>query len=141
MTTQQNGFTLIELMIVIAIIGILASIAIPAYQDYIARTQMTEALSLASGSKSLITEYYSNNGRFPTNNASAGASSPQSITGKFVSRVIITGGVIRADLRNSRVSERIAGNQLTLSPVTVGGSVKWTCWSDAVDKYLPSVCR
>jgi len=141
MNTSQEGFTLIELMIVIAIIGILSAIAIPAYQDYIARTQLTEALSLASGSKTLVAEYYTNEGRFPAGNRSAGASAPASITGRYVSSVSISNGVIHADLRTKNISEQIAGERLTLSPITRGGSVEWDCSSNASNKYLPTACR
>ncbi|HFB5975759.1 TPA: pilin [Neisseria gonorrhoeae] len=76
MNTLQKGFTLIELMIVIAIVGILAAVALPAYQDYTARAQVSEAILLAEGQKSAVTEYYLNNGKWPENNTSAGVASP-----------------------------------------------------------------
>ncbi|EMU3547048.1 pilin [Neisseria gonorrhoeae] len=72
MNTLQKGFTLIELMIVIAIVGILAAVALPAYQDYTARAQVSEAILLAEGQKSAVTEYYLNNGKWPKNNDEAG---------------------------------------------------------------------
>ncbi|EMT5257092.1 pilin [Neisseria gonorrhoeae] len=72
MNTLQKGFTLIELMIVIAIVGILAAVALPAYQDYTARAQVSEAILLAEGQKSAVTEYYLNNGKWPENNDKAG---------------------------------------------------------------------
>ncbi|EMU4060306.1 pilin [Neisseria gonorrhoeae] len=75
MNTLQKGFTLIELMIVIAIVGILAAVALPAYQDYTARAQVSEAILLAEGQKSAVTEYYLNNGKWPENNTSAGVAS------------------------------------------------------------------
>src|SRR5690554_7953243 len=80
---MQKGFTLIELMIVVAIIGILASVALPAYQDYTARSQMSEALSLASGARTAVSEFYTSNGQFPTNNASAGLAAAAQITDKY----------------------------------------------------------
>ncbi|HFA7376962.1 TPA: pilin [Neisseria gonorrhoeae] len=76
MNTLQKGFTLIELMIVIAIVGILAAVALPAYQDYTARAQVSEAILLAEGQKSAVTEYYLNHGEWPKDNASAGVASP-----------------------------------------------------------------
>ncbi|ENW5879376.1 pilin [Neisseria gonorrhoeae] len=72
MNTLQKGFTLIELMIVIAIVGILAAVALPAYQDYTARAQVSEAILLAEGQKSAVTEYYLNNGKWPADNGAAG---------------------------------------------------------------------
>src|SRR5271156_2242393 len=95
MKTLQKGFTLIELMIVIAIIGILAAIAIPAYQNYTIRAQVTEGLSLAAGWKTAISEYYAQNGAFPTGSttAAAGAAGSVSVTGassgKYVSAVVV----------------------------------------------------
>ncbi|ENW2580196.1 pilin [Neisseria gonorrhoeae] len=71
MNTLQKGFTLIELMIVIAIVGILAAVALPAYQDYTARAQVSEAILLAEGQKSAVTEYYLNNGKWPADNGAA----------------------------------------------------------------------
>jgi type IV pilus assembly protein PilA len=143
MRKKQTGFTLIELMIVIAIIGIIASIAIPAYQDYLARSQMTEALSLASGSKTAVAEFHVNWGRWPPNNASAGVSQPTSIKGKYVSYVSIlpNSGVILARLKDTGVATGILGEQLTLSPILRSGSIEWDCSSLASDKYLPTTCR
>ncbi len=84
---KQQGFTLIELMIVVAIIGILAAIAIPAYQDYTIRAQVSEGLSLAGGAKAAISEFTMDTGRFPSNNVTAGVSAATEITGKYVSDV------------------------------------------------------
>ncbi|EMU4737461.1 pilin [Neisseria gonorrhoeae] len=82
MNTLQKGFTLIELMIVIAIVGILAAVALPAYQDYTARAQVSEAILLAEGQKSAVTEYYLNHGTWPENNDKAGVASPPPPTSK-----------------------------------------------------------
>ncbi|EPI7534415.1 pilin, partial [Neisseria gonorrhoeae] len=99
MNTLQKGFTLIELMIVIAIVGILAAVALPAYQDYTARAQVSEAILLAEGQKSAVTEYYLNHGIWPANNTSAGvASSPTDIKGKYVQKVEVNNGVVTATM-------------------------------------------
>ncbi|ENS6423048.1 pilin [Neisseria gonorrhoeae] len=94
MNTLQKGFTLIELMIVIAIVGILAAVALPAYQDYTARAQVSEAILLAEGQKSAVTEYYLNNGEWPANNGDAGVASSSSIKGKYVKEVKVENGAV-----------------------------------------------
>ncbi|HFC7713102.1 TPA: pilin [Neisseria meningitidis] len=97
MNTLQKGFTLIELMIVIAIVGILAAVALPAYQDYTARAQVSEAILLAEGQKSAVTEYYLNHGKWPANNSSAGVATSSEIKGKYVKEVEVKNGVVTAD--------------------------------------------
>ncbi|EMT3453316.1 pilin, partial [Neisseria gonorrhoeae] len=97
MNTLQKGFTLIELMIVIAIVGILAAVALPAYQDYTARAQVSEAILLAEGQKSAVTEYYLNHGEWPKDNDSAGVASASKIIGKYVKQVEVKNGVVTAD--------------------------------------------
>jgi type IV pilus assembly protein PilA len=140
---MQKGFTLIELMIVVAIIGILAAIALPAYQDYMGRSQMTEAMTLASGAKTSVSEFYANKGKFPDANASAGLAAADKITGKYVESTTVNGGVITALLKSDGVAEGIRGKELVLSPTTSAGSVQWTCKgsTDATAKYYPSSCR
>lgn len=144
--TVQQGFTLIELMIVVAIIGILAAVALPAYQDYTARSQVSEALSLSSGAKGAVTEYWTNKGTFPASNASAGLSAAASITGKYVNNVTVgNGGVITATMKAAgSVAKGIENGQLALSPVTSAGSIKWVCKAGGTAlqaKFLPSSCR
>ncbi|HFA4820725.1 TPA: pilin [Neisseria gonorrhoeae] len=162
MNTLQKGFTLIELMIVIAIVGILAAVALPAYQDYTARAQVSEAILLAEGQKSAVTEYYLNNGKWPANNGAAGVASSSSIKGKYVESVTVTNGVVTAKMKPSGVNKEIQGKKLSLWAKRENGSVKWFCGqpvtrteagaaNDAVKdaagndkietKHLPSTCR
>ncbi|HGM0730711.1 TPA: pilin, partial [Neisseria gonorrhoeae] len=128
MNTLQKGFTLIELMIVIAIVGILAAVALPAYQDYTARAQVSEAILLAEGQKSAVAGYYLNHGEWPKNNASAGvASSAADIKGKYVKSVTVTNGVVTAKMLSSGVNKEIKGKRLSLWAKRQDGSVKWFC--------------
>lgn len=146
MKAIQKGFTLIELMIVIAIVGILAAVALPAYQDYTARAQMSEALTLAEGQKSAVVEYYSDNGTFPNSNASAGIATSTDIKGKYVASVKVEGNAsaasITATMNASGVNKDIASKTLVLAGKQNSGSFEWTCKAGSVDnKFLPSSCR
>ena len=141
---KQQGFTLIELMIVVAIIGILAAIAIPAYQDYTIRAQVSEGLNLSGGAKAAVTEYYQDRGVLPTTNAEAGLALAASIVGKYVTSVTVTGtdGIVDV-LYGLDAHALISGKTLQMSPVTVNvGSVGWECSSGAIaNKHLPAACR
>lgn len=138
MKRAQQGFTLIELMIVVAIIGILAAIAIPAYQDYTVRAKVSEGLNMASAAKSSISEYRISMNKWPASAASAGVSS--TITSKYVSGVGITAntGVITVTLNSTAVGA--AGN-ITLTPSFTGATVDWTCAGSLAAKYKPANCR
>ncbi|HFA8869120.1 TPA: pilin, partial [Neisseria gonorrhoeae] len=127
MNTLQKGFTLIELMIVIAIVGILAAVALPAYQDYTARAQVSEAILLAEGQKSAVTEYYLNNGKWPEDNGNAGVASSSSIKGKYVKEVEVKNGVVTAEMKSDGVNKEIKGKRLSLWARRQDGSVKWFC--------------
>ena len=143
MKTMQKGFTLIELMIVVAIIAILAAIAIPAYQDYVVRSQVSEGMSLADGSKTAIAEYYSNYGAWPNSNASAGLASPASIIGNYVTKVDISTitGQIQVTYGN-KANSAITSDILVLSAIKNVGSTQWTCRYNTIPlKYVPSSCR
>ncbi|HEZ5700487.1 TPA: pilin [Neisseria meningitidis] len=165
MNTLQKGFTLIELMIVIAIVGILAAVALPAYQDYTARAQVSEAILLAEGQKSAVTEYYLNHGIWPGDNSSAGVASSSKIKGKYVEKVEVKNGVVTATMLSTGVNKEIQGKKLSLWAKRQDGSVKWFCGqpvtranangannddtvaadTDAAKKidtkHLPSTCR
>ena len=140
---KQQGFTLIELMIVVAIIGILAAIAIPAYQDYTIRAQVSEGLNLAGGAKAAVSEYTMDRGTFPTDNAIAGLSTAASIDGKYVVSVTNASGLITVDYGND-AHATLATGFLELSAATSAGSIEWTCRAQGAtiaDKHLPAACR
>ena len=146
MKNTQKGFTLIELMIVVAIIAILAAIAIPAYQDYLVRTQVSEGAVLTDGAKTAVAEFYSNTGRLPANNASAGLAASTSIQGSYVSGVLVGAtGKITATFSSTppqKANKAIDTQTFVLSPITSAGATSWSCNSGLISsKYLPSSCR
>ncbi|MGA8203138.1 MAG: pilin [Woeseiaceae bacterium] len=143
---KQQGFTLIELMIVVAIIGILAAIAIPAYQDYTIRAQVSEGLQLSGGAKVAVTEYYQDRGTMPADNSKAGIAANTEIQGNYVSQVDVAAGVITVHYSATApqtANAKIDGDTLLLTPNTANpGSVGWTCSStDIQNKWLPAACR
>jgi type IV pilus assembly protein PilA len=150
---KQQGFTLIELMIVVAIIGILAAIAIPAYQDYTIRAQVSEGLNLAAGAKAAVTEYYQDRGVLPTDNLEAGLSLADEIEGNYVASVTVADGVITVLYSSAdpqQANDAINGASLLLTPnVLNAGSVDWNCSGGTTGtnplsdnaKWLPAACR
>ena len=125
MKVLQKGFTLIELMIVVAIIGILAAIAIPAYQDYTIRAQVTEGINLAGVLQTGIAEYFTNVGSFPATLSAAGISSSPS--GKYVTNLAITNGGITVTYGN-QANVKVSGCTLSLLPYTdANNDVLWRC--------------
>jgi len=161
MKTVQKGFTLIELMIVVAIIGILAAIAIPAYQDYLIRSQVSEGLTMAAAAKAGVAEFYANKGAWPSSNSAAGLGNASDIQGKYVRSIEILDGGIEVTYGNEANENNLRSETVSLIPgASVNGDVIWQCgtagtpsgWgSDTASataastsiagKYLPSSCR
>ena len=162
---MQRGFTLIELMVVVAIVAVLAAIAISQYQDYLIRSQIAEGASLASGVKTSVAEFYNSKGHFPTSaclagNGSVGLATPTSIVGSYVSEIRVSGEGCAAPLGAGSVIAFFSSDSphkahlaidtagLVFSPVTHAGSISWKCKRFLVggsvvlrDKWLPSSCR
>ena len=140
MKNNQQGFTLIELMIVVAIIAILAAIALPAYQDYLIRSQVSEGMTLASGAKTAVAETYANTGAMPADNTAAGLEAANKIKGKYVTSTTVAAGVISATFGGD-ANTKISGKKLTLTPTDNDGSISWACTGDMDNKYKPKACR
>ena len=140
MKNNQQGFTLIELMIVVAIIAILAAIALPAYQDYLIRSQVSEGMTLASGAKTAVAETYANTGKMPADNAEAGLEAANKIKGKYVTQTAVAAGVITATFGGDS-NAKLSGKTLTLTPTDRDGSIEWGCSGNMDNKYKPKACR
>ena len=142
MSERQCGFTLIELMIVVAIIGILAAIAVPMYLDHTTRTQVAEGINLAGGAKTAVAEFYQENGDYPADNSDAGISNPGEISSRYVDSITIEDEVITI-LYGGDANGLINGETVLLTAADNTGSLIWTCASGGTiaNKHVPNACR
>ena len=137
---KNKGFTIIELMIAVAIIGVLAAIAIPAYQNYIIRAKVSESLTFASQAKTAVAEFYQSQGSLPTSNPQAGLAT--SITGTNVSQVTVgTGGAITVTASIAGVPT--ASSNIVFTPTTTSSGITWSCTGggNLDNQYRPSNCK
>lgn len=139
---NQRAFTLIELMIVVAIIGIIAAIAIPMYSDYMIRSQVAEGINLAGGAKTAVSEFYLQRGAFPTDNNEAALAPATGIQGNYVAAVSVSGPAISVLFGND-ANANISGQTIVLTAANNTGSLSWTCASGGViiTRHLPPFCR
>jgi len=156
---KEKGFTLIELMIVVAIIGVLASISLPAYQSYVVRAQVSESIVIVDELKASVADYYKFKGIFPTNNKIAGVPKPEFLQGNYVSQIEVENGAFHITLGN-KVNKAVQGKILSIRPIVVKQSpaspFSWVCGGGSVpeameakgenktnidSEFLPAACR
>ncbi len=141
MKKVQQGFTLVELMIVVAIIGILSAMAIPAYQGYSIRAQISEGFVLSGPVTTAVTAFYEQSGTFPADNAEAALESPDTYSGQYVESISVNGAAISIQYGN-KANLEISGWSVILTGTGSESSMIWACKSDGIipDNYLPSSC-
>ena len=142
MKKKQQGFTLIELMIVVAVIGILASMAIPAYQDYTIRAQVSEGIVLSGGARVALVEYFLDNGDWPNNNVKAGIANQNDIVGKYVKMVKVKDNEVEIMFGND-AHNVIFNKKITMTAQENFGVIRWVCASTGAipERHLPRTCR
>lgn len=139
---KQQGFTLIELMIVVAIVGILAAIAIPAYQDYTTRARVSEAIGFAAAAKTAVSESVISTGTLPADNAAAGLAAANAISSTYVESLTIDDGVITVAIQSTQNTTVDAGS-IILTPTVTSAGVNWACKVNNANmyQYVPANCR
>jgi type IV pilus assembly protein PilA len=151
MKNVQKGFTLIELMIVVAIIAILAAIAIPQYQNYVTKSQFSESQTVADGMKTQISEYYTQAGQCPTLGANGFPANAASYAGKYVASATVAAGtaatnpmcniVVTFKSTAGSISKPLVGATATFKGSDNGGTFSWACTASVDNKYLPTACQ
>lgn len=139
--SREAGYTLVELMITVAVIGIILSMALPAYQSYKVRAELSEGFNLIGPIQTGLMEYYNDYGTFPADNAAAGVQPAENYAGNAVAKVSVSGAVISIEYGNN-ANKMINGKTVTVTGVPSGGSMVWNCSGGASipDAYLPSSC-